>query len=131
MARVLVCDDARFVVDLLEFILRDDLGHQVWTTTDSTRVLALVRKHQPDVVLLDIVMPGLTGFEVLGQIKRLKVPPAVVLMSALTSSGDVDLGTAVRRMGAQAFLSKPFESADVAKVLQLALAARTAQEGFA
>jgi CheY-like chemotaxis protein len=67
--RILVADDERDAVAMLEIILRDE-GHEVYSVFDGQDVLEAVSSFQPDVVLLDIGMPKLTGYDVARKLRE-------------------------------------------------------------
>lgn len=110
-ATVLVVDDIEANARLLErFLARE--GHRVLFARDGDEALDLVRRDQPDLVLMDVIMPTLDGFETC---RRLKSDPAtrlvpVVLITALQSSGDRVRGLEV---GADDFLSRPVNTAEL------------------
>ncbi len=104
-ARVLVVDDILPNVKLLEAKLSSEY-YDVLTATSGEEALARVKNDSPDIVLLDVMMPGMDGFEVC---KRIKADPAVahipvVMVTALTDSSDKVRGL---QAGADDFLSKP------------------------
>lgn len=104
-ARILVVDDILPNVKLLEAKLRNDY-YEVFTATSGQEALDQVEEHRPDLVLLDVMMPGMDGFEVC---RRLKANPAlahipVVMVTALTDPEDKVRGL---EAGADDFLSKP------------------------
>jgi DNA-binding NarL/FixJ family response regulator len=82
----------------------EDAGYQViGEAPDGASALAAVREHHPAVVLLDIYLPDLDGFEVALRLTASDDPPAVVLTSSRDSS---DLADLIARSGARGFLSK-------------------------
>lgn len=104
-ARVLVVDDILPNVKLLEAKLASEY-YDVLTATNGQEALDKVKAQSPDIVLLDVMMPGMDGFEVC---KRIKADPAtahipVVIVTALTDSSDRIKGL---EAGADDFLSKP------------------------
>jgi two-component system, cell cycle response regulator len=104
--RVLVVDDDELTREVLDTVL-DLEDYDVETVADGESALAAVRDDPPDVVVLDVMMPDVDGFEVC---RRLKADPAtdgvpVILLTALTGSEDRAEG---ERCGADAFLTKPF-----------------------
>ena len=108
---VLVVDDLDPNARLLELLLSRD-GHRVQRAHDGLEALQMVAQHQPDLVLMDVMMPGLDGFETC---RRLKSDPAtylvpVVLVTALNDSRDRIRGLEV---GADDFLSKPVNDAEL------------------
>ena len=106
-ARILVIDDIDANVRLLEAKLTADY-YEVLTATDGVTGLAIAAAEQPDIILLDVMMPGMDGFQVC---KRLKEDPAtrhipVVLVTALDGRADRIAGLDA---GADEFLTKPIE----------------------
>jgi two-component system, cell cycle response regulator len=106
-ARVLVVDDMPVNVRLLEAKLSAEYFH-VMTASNGTEALDKVREEQPDIVLLDVMMPGMDGFEVC---RRMKQDPAcahipVVMVTALDQPADRLAGL---HAGADDFLTKPVE----------------------
>lgn len=106
MARVLVVDDIPDNIKLLSYELADE-GHEVFVAHDGLQALAQAEAERPDVILLDIMMPGLDGIEVC---RRLKIDPnlraiPVIMVSARGQEADVIAGLDV---GAQDYVTKPF-----------------------
>lgn len=106
MTHVLVADDDPDIRKLVVMKLRS-AGHEVTEAADGSAALELARTRGPDLALLDLMMPGLTGLEVC---EHLKADPAtsgvpVVLLTARAQERDVEHGIAA---GADAYLSKPF-----------------------
>ena len=103
-ARILVVDDEEIVLDSCTEILRGE-GYQLATASDGARGLALVKAFRPDIVVVDLKMPGLSGFEVLERIRE--TDPTVV---AIVITGYATVSSAVEAMkkGAYDFLPKPF-----------------------
>ena len=103
--RILIVDDLAENRDLLTRLLVGD-GHLVYTATNGAGALELVAREQPDLVLLDVMMPRLNGFEVCRELKRnpsTRLIP-VVLVTALYDSEDKMRGI---EAGADDFLTKP------------------------
>jgi DNA-binding NtrC family response regulator len=103
---VLVVDDEEPLRRLLVRTLTAQ-GCRVDTAADGPEALAFVRKDDPDVVLTDLQMPGMTGLELLGHLKALRPTLEVVIMTAFA---DVEGAVAALRAGAYHFLTKPFQS---------------------
>ena len=126
---VLVADDEPALRRSLARVL-ETRGMKVGLAEDGERRLEYIARTPPDVALVDIMMPGLTGLELLARVKEAAMPLEVVLMTAFA---DVDSAVAAMKAGAYHFLTKPFHSNDaVAHVVQKAaehrrLAARTRQ----
>jgi len=88
-------------------IILTDLGYQVRTETDGRKVLALLREHEFDVVLLDIMMPRLSGLELISQIREhFSVLPLLIV----TAFGSADLTVDAMRRGATDFITKPVDA---------------------
>ena len=81
MTMILVVDDEPALRELLVDVLTDE-GYTVLAAPDGRRALDLVPTERPALVLLDIMMPGLSGHEVVGRLREVPESPPVVLMSA-------------------------------------------------
>jgi twitching motility two-component system response regulator PilH len=106
MAKVMVVDDAVSELKLMESILRG-AGHQVLSFVDGDQLEDKCTREQPDLVLLDIVMPKRNGYEILRSLKkdeRTRALP-VVLVSSKNQESDRVWG---KRQGADDYLPKPF-----------------------
>ncbi|MCL5075601.1 MAG: response regulator [Chloroflexi bacterium] len=106
MKKVLIADDEQPLRLLLRATLSSD-AYQILEAEDGKETLALAQKEQPDILLLDVLMPGLDGFEVC---ERLKKDPAtagitVVMLTAKGQETDKERG---KRVGADYYLTKPF-----------------------
>ena len=113
---ILVVDDEMEIRSLLAEHLRAE-GFAVRTATDGDQALVAIRSHPPDLVFLDVMMPGTNGLEVLRRVRR-DAPGTAVVM--LTSLEDEALARAMLRMGAFDYIEKPF---DFSRLEQLARAA--------
>src|SRR4030042_6544288 len=100
---LLVVDDEPQILQMISGILQDE-GFEVITAPDGEAALKLVGEEAPDLVLLDIALPGLDGLEVLQELKRLYPFLPVVIISAYGSGGNAVKGT---RLGAHDFIEKP------------------------
>ena len=100
---VLVADDDPSVRSLLRVVLEDD-GYRVVEAVDRHSALAMLHSGYPDVALLDLQMPGLTGEQVLSHTRRSAEIPVLVLSGEPRDRGKLGL-----RVGAHDFISKPFD----------------------
>ena len=116
--KLVIVDDEADIRRLIVFLLR---SYDLYEAQNGKRALELIREVRPDLVLLDVMMPEMSGLEVL-EAMRAEVPTAsipVVLLSAKGQAAEIEQGL---RSGATQYLVKPFESqslrACVAEVLQ-------------
>jgi DNA-binding response OmpR family regulator len=105
---VLVVDDEPMVTDVLERYLEND-GFRVLTAADGQTALEIAGRARPDVVLLDLMLPGLDGLTVLRGLAHLG-PPRVIILSARGDESDRLLGLEV---GADDYVVKPFSPREV------------------
>ena len=103
---VLVVDDEQDILDLVRFRLEHD-GYRVITASDGETGLALAKKERPDLCILDVMMPKLTGLEVLAHLRAdtATADTPVILLTARGQDADVDRGF---ELGAQDYVTKPF-----------------------
>jgi DNA-binding NtrC family response regulator len=118
--KVVVCDDDLAVRRLLAFNL-GRAGYRLDTADTGERALDLVRAETPDVVLLDLMLPGISGLDVLGTLRR-EQPELKVIV--LTGHGSVEIAVEAMKLGAQDFLTKPFDLDRLAIALRNALEVR-------
>ncbi len=120
--RVLVVDDEEPV----RYVLEDTLAEQyeVATADSGAAALAQLAEFRPDVVLLDFNMPGLTGLDVLREIKAREPAIAVVMVSG---TADPQVVMTARQLGVFAFLPKPFLVSRVVELVGAALAHRASK----
>ena len=129
-ATIMMVDDEPLVTEVVRLYL-EDAGYQRFVTTDdSTTACELVAKHQPDVVLLDLMMPRMSGFEVLAALRahpRTEHLPVIVL----TSSTDPNNKLKALELGANDILSKPVDASELVLRLRNTLAAKAHQDRLA
>lgn len=104
-SRVLIADDIQQNRELLEAYLADE-GYEIVMAHDGQQTMQMVDEHQPDLILLDIMMPRMSGYEVCS---RLKADPArrgipVLMVTALNEMGDIEKAV---EAGCDDFLTKP------------------------
>lgn len=121
-AKVLVCDDERHIVRLIQVNLERH-GFNVVTAFDGKEGLERIRAEKPNVVVLDVMMPYMDGFEVLKSLRRdpetATVP--VIMLTAKAQDKDVFEGY---HYGADMYLTKPFNPMELVSFVK-----RIAQEG--
>lgn len=113
--RILVADDDRDAVVTLSLVLQDE-GHEVIEVYRGDAVLELARRYNPDAVLLDIGMPGLTGFEIARHLHDQlgKECPLLVAITAWNQNAAKELG---RLVGFNHYLVKPYSTDELLKLL--------------
>ncbi|MBN1622499.1 MAG: response regulator [Endomicrobiales bacterium] len=111
MAKVLIADDDLEILELLKFTFENE-KHQVITAVDGEEALKKAKEEKPDIIILDVNMPKLTGFEVCEKIREdsstCLIP--VIMLTSLTKPKDRITGI---KLGADEYLGKPFETFEV------------------
>src|ERR1700733_3591644 len=112
-AKILIVDDEQANVRLLERILELIGAPRVQSTSDSREAMAMFLDFRPDLVLLDLHMPNVTGFDIMEQIKALSTSDNPVPVLVLTA--DVTTKTKPRALaaGAKDYLTKPLDQSEV------------------
>ena len=115
--RVLIAEDEALIrLDLREML--EEEGHEVVAEArDGAEAIALAEKYAPDVVFMDINMPGVGGIEAAGAIGEKGIAP-VVMVTAFSQSGYVEQAC---EAGAMAYVVKPFSRADIIPAMQVAV----------
>jgi CheY-like chemotaxis protein len=124
MSRILLCDNEQSLRTLMRASL-DGLGHEVHEATTGDEGVRLARELHPDLVLLDMMMPGRTGLDVLHE---LRADPALaeITVVMVTARVQVDDREAALAAGADGFLSKPFKPAELVALVSDLLGDRSA-----
>lgn len=108
MTRVLVVEDEESFSDALSFMLRRE-GYEVVVASDGNEALTAFDKHGADLVLLDLMLPGLAGTEVCRQIRTHSTVPIIMLTA---KDGEVDKVVGLE-LGADDYVTKPFSSREL------------------
>jgi CheY-like chemotaxis protein len=111
-SRILVIDDQDANLRLLEDLLGREGFNNVLSTTDPMQVVDLYTAFDPDLILLDLLMPGLDGFAVLEQLARLRAPSDFRPVLVLTADATRDARRRALALGAKDFLTKPFDNVE-------------------
>lgn len=104
--KILICDDDPLLLELMEFRLQAK-GYEVVKAVDGAQALSLVGAEQPDIVVLDAMMPKSDGFEVLARIKNDPELSAIPVVMLTARKGEKDIVSALEK-GADDYLVKPF-----------------------
>ncbi len=107
-AKILIVDDIQANVLLFEAMLKSEGYCNVYSTTDSRKAADLYRLYRPDLVLLDLDMPYLNGFDVMDQLKEIESESYLPVL-VLTGLSDQSVRIRALEFGARDFLCKPFE----------------------
>ncbi len=102
---VLLVDDDDGIRDALEEILADE-GYRCLSASNGRKGLDVVQNSQPDLILLDLMMPQMDGWEFMDRLRQM---PRGSLIPVVVISADRDVGPKARQLGAQGHLSKPFD----------------------
>ena len=109
-AKILVIDDADANLRLLEDLLAREGFHQVISTADSTRAIDLFTAFEPDLILLDLMMPELDGYAVLDILSRHIPKDEYLPVLVLTADATIAARRKALALGAKDFLTKPFDT---------------------
>lgn len=114
--RVLLAEDEPNIVESLTFLL-ERAGYHVSAETDGQDALDAIQKNPPDVVILDVMLTGIDGFEILRRLRsdsQTKALPVIIL----TAKGQREDREAALDGGANAFIAKPFSNAEVVAAVE-------------
>jgi DNA-binding response OmpR family regulator len=117
MGRILVVDDEIEACNALEEFLSLK-GHEVYTALDGPTALTKVREVRPDIVLLDMIMPGMEGTEVLKRIKELDFDTSVVMVTVVAEENKAKK---TMELGAFDYITKPVDLNYLENVLMVKL----------
>ncbi|MDI1247127.1 MAG: response regulator [Rhodoferax sp.] len=110
MAHIFIADDDSFVLYTLRKILLR-AGHTVACFENGLQALDQLQKETPDLVITDVVMPGMSGLDMLAQLRTFNSKTPVLLVSAGSLGFEVDLKDVAAKSGANGVLYKPFDRA--------------------
>lgn len=119
--KILIADDEPNILVSLEFLMKRE-GHEVLLARDGTEALAAIQRERPALVLLDVMMPGMTGFDVCQAVRadEALAGTKIVLLTAKGRDTDVAKGLA---LGATDYVTKPFSTRELAARVRELLAA--------
>lgn len=117
MALILVIDDSALARRMLRTILESG-GHQVMDVADGLEGVERYLLERPDLVLLDMIMSGMSGFEVLDMLRKVDPQVRVVVATADIQTSTQEM---VREAGGSGFIQKPFKAAEVLSAVERVL----------
>ena len=118
--KILIVDDEPNLVISLEFLMKRE-GYEVRVARDGIEALAAIASERPDLVLLDVMMPGKTGFEVCQAVRAdpTLAGTRILLLTAKGRETDIAKGLA---LGANGYMTKPFSTRELAQRVRELLA---------
>lgn len=126
-ARIMVVDDEPTNIKVVQRLLQLAGYENFVTTTESTSAVELIRSEQPDIVLLDLMMPGVSGLEILAEIRadeRLPFLPVIIL----TAATDRETKLQSLELGATDFLGKPLDPSELVARIRNVLAVKAYED---
>lgn len=119
MKKILIVDDEPNIVMSLEYIFKKE-SFEVFIARDGAEAIEIVEDDIPDIIILDIMMPNVDGFQVLKYLKKSEVLSKikVIFLSAKNKASDIELGL---KLGADKYVSKPFSTKKLVKEVHLLL----------
>ena len=114
--KILIVDDDKDFLKALTIVL-EDKGYSIVAATDGAQALELARTESPNLILLDIMLPGMNGFKVCRFLKfdeNYKDIP-IIIISAKADQEDKRLG---KQMGAELYITKPFENEELLQTIK-------------
>jgi len=117
MDKILIVDDNTDMQFLLSNILREE-GYEIVSAGNGLRAIQEAERHRPDLVLLDIRLPGLSGLEVLAKLKKIDSELPVIMITAF---GDITSAVNAMKKGAYDYLTKPFDNDELILNIKKAL----------
>lgn len=109
--KILIVEDEPNILTSLRFLLERS-GFEVEVESDGTTALELIFKSEPDVLVLDVMLPGIDGFEILRRIRAEPITSKLPVLM-LTAKGQREDRNNAIELGADQFISKPFSNGDV------------------
>ena len=115
MARILIVDDSPSQLMGIRRIV-EKLGHEALTAEDGAAGVEIAKKELPDLILMDVVMPNLNGFQATRSISREPTTKHIPVILVTTKDQETDRMWGMRQ-GARAYLTKPFSEEELAEVI--------------
>jgi CheY-like chemotaxis protein len=112
MAKILIIDDDPELLDMLRLLLERRGGHEVVASNDAEDGLAKAREHAPELAIVDVMMPGMTGYEVCRQLRESPETASIPILM-LTARGQAVDRVAALEAGADEHIAKPVHMADL------------------
>jgi DNA-binding response OmpR family regulator len=117
MAKILVVDDDRDLVEIVVQILKDE-GHMVESALNGQEALKKAKEFWPEVVFLDIMMPGMDGYEVFCKLKEMGMESSIVVITAHREGEIAEKALCCLNEGAYTIAYKPFEPEELLSMVK-------------
>lgn len=114
--KILVADDNRDITEMLKTVFEAE-GYTVYIASNGEEALVKVKENKPDLVILDVIMPNMDGYDVayyLNMDTSYSPKPKIIMLTVKETKLDKEFGGA---MGADVYLTKPFDIAELRKVV--------------
>lgn len=125
-ANILIAEDEPFILESLSFLLRRE-GHSFTAVQNGAKVLETVRAHDPELIILDAMLPGKDGFTILSELRASAFGRSVPVL-VLTAKGQEADRQSMMDLGADAFVTKPFSNTNLLAEIARLLAGKPANE---
>jgi len=119
MSKILIVDDEPSLRFLISSTLEDE-GYDILEATDGLEAYEKIKKEKPDLVILDVMMPGMTGFELCEKLKK-DVATRSIIVVMLTAKGQEKDRLQSEKVGADYYLRKPFSPMGLLEVIEFLL----------
>jgi diguanylate cyclase (GGDEF)-like protein len=129
-AKIMIVDDEPINIDVVQAFLEEEKYHNFITVDDSTQAMKQVEETRPDLLLLDLMMPEVSGFDILSRVRahpKFKYLPVIIL----TASTDTENKLIALDLGATDFLAKPLDQSELGLRVRNTLAAKAYQDQLA
>ena len=118
MLKVLIADDSAFMRTIIRNYLKDYKGVTLIEAEDGEDTLMKFDENLPDIVFLDIIMPKMSGLEVLKEIKKINRSSKIIMV---TSVGQSKIIEEALSNGASGYITKPFKAVEIRRIIEKAL----------
>lgn len=115
MIKILVADDEESLRYLITETLRIESNYDIYEAEDGELALKAVDEIKPDLVLLDIMMPKLTGYELADILKERENKPKIIILTAKAQKADIERG---KTLGVDYYLTKPFSPMELLEIVE-------------
>ncbi|HEY9649869.1 MAG TPA: response regulator [Coleofasciculaceae cyanobacterium] len=119
MSTVLLVDDNPSQLELMDTFLKEH-GHLVVRTTDAKDAVNKALEHKPDLIVTDVVMPGMSGFELCRRLKQNPGTSSIPIIICSSKDQEIDRLWGMRQ-GARAYLTKPFSREEFIRAVNVAM----------